>query len=187
MRGEDGQASVEWIGLVSLVALSLAALIRLAPDAEGQSLASTVLQAVAPPQVVGIRSGKRNDSPPPAREAFVAPPLVPPPGQAKPPERRPRGGRSLLRWARPRLEDALRWARPRLEDGLSRRLRRGAGVAWRRAWLGCLAYERTRYGFLHPESRFPGHTIKHSEALRIANDCLSPVDVVRDWQLLTGR
>jgi hypothetical protein len=176
MRGEDGQASVEWIGIALLVALALAALMRLAPDAEGQSLASTVLHAVAPARVVGMRSGKRDDSPPPEREAFSAPPLVPPPGRAKPPERRPPSPRALLRWARP------------LVDGeLPNRLRRGAGLAWRRAWLGCVAYERTRYGFLHPESRFPGHTIRPSEALRIANDCLSPVDLVRDWTLLTRR
>jgi hypothetical protein len=176
MRGEDGQASIEWIGLVLVVALVLTALARLAPDAEGHSLASTVLQAVAPAQVVGIRSGKRDDSPPPAREAFIAQPLVPPPGRSEPPEPRPPSGRSLPRWARPRVDDAL-----------TRRLRRGAGLAWRRAWLGCLAYERTRYGFLHPESRFPGHTVEPREALRIANDCVSPVDLVRDWQLLTGR
>jgi hypothetical protein len=26
-----------------------------------------------------------------------------------------------------------------------------------------------------------------SEVLRIANDCISPVDLVRDWPLLMGR
>jgi hypothetical protein len=58
-------------------------------------------------------------------------------------------------------------------------------VAWRRAWLACLAYERFRYAFLHPESRFPGHRMPPREALRIANDCVSPVDLVRDWPMLT--
>ena len=50
--------------------------------------------------------------------------------------------------------------------------------------MACLAYERVRYDLLHPESRFPGHTIPASELLRIANDCLSPADLVRDWPLL---
>jgi hypothetical protein len=163
MRGEDGQASVEWIGLVLLVGLALAALTRLAPDAEGRSLASTLLHAVAPPQVAGIRSEKRHDSPPPGREAFTAPPPVPPPSELR-----------------------LR-ARRRVPRELARGWRRGAALAWRRAWLGCLAYERARYAYLHPESRFPGHTIRRSEVVRIANDCLSPVDLVRDWTLLTGR
>ena len=67
------------------------------------------------------------------------------------------------------------------------RMRRGVGVAWRRAWFACLAYERFRYGFLHPESRFPGHTSPPAELLRIGNDCISPVDLVRDWPLLRGR
>ena len=163
MRGEDGQASVEWIGIVLLVAVALAAMTRFAPDADGRGLASTLLHTVAPPQVVGIRSEKRNDSPPPAREAFTAPPPVPPPSEVR---------------LRPRRH---------LPRELAARVRRGAGLAWRRAWLACLAYERTRYGFLHPESRFPGHTVTPAEALRIANDCISPVDLVRDWKLLTGR
>ena len=163
MGGESGQASVEWIGIVLLVALALAALTRFAPNADGQRLGSTLLEGVTQPRVVGIRSEKRNDSPPPARESFTAPPPVPPPREIR-----------------------LR-ARRHLPRELAARLRRGAGLAWRRAWLACLAYERTRYGFLHPESRFPGHTVRPREALRIANDCISPVDLVRDWKLLTGR
>ena len=65
--------------------------------------------------------------------------------------------------------------------------RRGAGKAWRRAWYACLIYERFRWAFLHPESRFPGYTMPPEEVLRIANDCISPVDLVRDWPMLTGR
>jgi hypothetical protein len=159
MRGEDGQASVEWIGLVLLVAVALAALARFAPSADGRSVGSTVLAAMAPPQVGEIRGGKRNVPRPPGSEAFTAPPLMP-----------------LGR----RAERALRTAPA---DGLGR----GARLAWRRAWLACLAYERARYGYLHPESRFPGHTIGRREAVRIVNDCISPFDLVRDWTLLTGR
>ncbi len=174
MRSERGQASVEWIGIVLLLAIALAALARFAPRADGRSLATTLVGSVTDaarrtdrpePQVVGMRSGKRDDSAPPEAEAFVAPPLIPRPGQA-----RPRPGL--------RLPEA---------PGLLRQARRNVGLAWRRAWLGCLAYERARWAFLHPESRFPGYTIPRSELLRIANDCISPVDLVRDWPLLRGR
>ena len=64
---------------------------------------------------------------------------------------------------------------------------RGAGHAWRRAWIACLVYERFRYALLHPESRFPGHTIPPSEVLRMVNDCISPLDLVRDWPLVRGQ
>ena len=50
----------------------------------------------------------------------------------------------------------------------------------------CLGYERVRYGFLNPEIRFPNASVPYSEQLRIANDCLSPVDLVRDWDLIRG-
>jgi len=169
MRGQQGQASVEWIGLVLLVALALATLTHLAPSADGHALAATVLHAVAPAaphrQVVGIRSGKRNDSQPPKSRRSSVPLFV------------PRAGELGI------------GSRLRMPDGraLARRLRSGAGVGWRRAWLGCLAYERARYGFLHPDSRFPGHRIPPEELLRMANDCISPVDLVRDWPLVSGR
>jgi hypothetical protein len=82
--------------------------------------------------------------------------------------RRPSSGRP---WLRP-----PRFARP-----LARRAGRGAGVLWRRSWMLCLGYERVRYSVLHPEIRFPHQTIPLSEDLRIANDCLSPVDLFRDF------
>ena len=69
---------------------------------------------------------------------------------------------------------------------LLRRAGRGAGVLYRRSWIFCLGYERARYGFLHPEVRFPHMPIPYSEDLRMANDCISPVDLVRDWDLIRG-
>jgi hypothetical protein len=164
MRTERGQATVEWIGVVLLVAIALTALGRFAGRDDDRALASTFAHAVHP-RVVGIRSGKRTESQPPRRRAFTVPVLVPAPGQA-------------VRAPRLRLAGRLR---------LARRLRHGVGVAWRRAWFACLAYERFRWALLHPESRFPGYTMPPSEVLRIANDCISPLDLVRDWPLLTGR
>jgi hypothetical protein len=165
MRSERGQATVEWIGILLLVALALAALARLAPRADRHGLATTLAHSITAPksQVAEIGSGKRSESLPPASEAFTAPLLVPHPGQ-------PRSGfRARFRG---------------LPAPLLTRTRRGAGAAWRRAWYACLTYERFRWAFLHPESRFPGYTMPPEEVLRIANDCISPVDLVRDWPLL---
>jgi hypothetical protein len=188
MRSERGQASIEWVGIVLLVALALGALAHFAPRADGHGLATTLAHSVTHAaertdrpdgQVVGMRGGKRGAHPPREREAFMVPPLMPRPGEARPSPGEPRPGPGR---ARPgpglRLPDAR---------GLLRQARRGLGVAWRRAWLGCVAYERARWGFLHPESRFTGYTIPRSELLRMANDCISPVDLVRDWSLYRGR
>jgi hypothetical protein len=51
----------------------------------------------------------------------------------------------------------------------------------------CLGYERVRYDLLHPESGAPHVGIPLSESLRMANDCVSPVDLVRDYDLVRGR
>jgi hypothetical protein len=177
MRSERGQATVEWIGIVLLVALALAALSRFAPRAEGRSLAATVLGSVTHPARAAdparlarpagpVGRPPRPASPPiPRRESFVVPPLVPRPGQSP-----------------PRLRIRLPEAPALLE-----RARRGGGTAWRRAWIACLVYERFRYAFMRPESRFPGHVIPLAEVVRMANDCISPLDLVRDWPALRGR
>jgi hypothetical protein len=170
MRSERGQASVEWIALVLLLALALAALARFAPRSDagdlGAELVSMVICAArggcaAPPGEAPLRSG-----PAPAAGApsllVTAPPLVP----LAPGTRRP-----MRPWPRP----------PRFPAPLLRRARRGAGVLWRRSWMICLGYERVRYSVLHPEIRFPNAAIPVSEGIRIANDCLSPVDLIRDF------
>ena len=198
MRSERGQATVEWVGIMLLVAVALAALGRFAQRHDDRSLPLTLAHAVtcaardgcrrshppatAPrPEVVGIRSGKRTESQPPEGHAFTVPVLVPHPGRTRrAPRLRLSGGRALLRWARREGGRAARRA-------IAGRLRRGVGIAWRRAWFACLAYERFRYAFLHPESRFPGYTMPPSEVLRIANDCISPADLVRDWPLVRGQ
>jgi hypothetical protein len=164
MRSERGQATVEWLGILLLVTLALAALARTAPRADGHALGNALASSITTheSQVAEIRSGKRHDSLPPASKAFLAPPLVPHLGRPGAPIRLPR------------------------TPALVREMRRGAGAAWRRAWYACLVYERFRWAFLHPESRFPGYTMPPSEVLRIMNDCVSPVDLIRDWPLLRG-
>jgi hypothetical protein len=189
VRSERGQASVEWIVLVLLLALALTALARFAPRADagdlGAELVSTVTCAARggcdsqrdrrPPD----RAARPGEMPPrggatPAGGApsrlVTAPPLVPVPPRTRVVLRpRPQGTRSPLALRPPRF------------GPLARRAGRGAGVLWRRSWLLCLGYERVRYSVLHPEIRFPHQTIPLSEDLRIANDCLSPVDLVRDF------
>ena len=177
MRSERGQSTVEWIGILLLVALALMALARLAPRSDGHALATTLAHAITSPksqsrQVVGIRGGKRTEYPPPEADAFTAPSLVPLPPRLAP-RPAPRGPRALR-------------ARPAAPPALLRRARRATGSAWRRAWYACLVYERFRWAFLHPESRFPGYTMPPEEVLRIANDCISPVDLVRDWAMFHG-
>ena len=171
MRGERGQATVEWIGTVLLVALALAALSQFAPKADGRELGRSVAHAVTGPAArpatraalpAPLPSGRAS---PVSPRAVTVPPLVPPPREST-------GGRRLRL---PRARTVMR------------RARAGVGPAWRRAWIACLVYERFRYAFLHPESRFPGHTIPPSEVLRMVNDCISPLDLVRDWELVDGR
>jgi hypothetical protein len=158
MRSERGQAAVEWIGLLLLVALVLAALSHVAHPADGRDLGNTLARSVT-------GTAARASAPRPARSiaspGAVVPRLTP----------RPLGAGGLRRGGPVRL--------PELPSSL-RRAGRGAGALWKRAWFACLAYERTRYALLHPESRFPGYTLPFDVALRMVNNCVSPVDLVRD-------
>jgi hypothetical protein len=174
MRGERGQASVEWIGLLLLAALALAALSHLAPRAGGHDMAATVLEPMECAARGRCAPGPQPPRPAagPALERAAVPFLLPQPRGFAPVELR-----ELRRLAR----------RPVASRALARQARRGFTRAWRRAWLACLFYERIRYNLLHPESRIPGHRIPASELFRMLNDCISPVDFVRDWPLLDGR
>ena len=171
MCSERGQASVEWIGLVLLLALALTALARVAPLADADGLGAELLHAVTCAARGGCSGEDRPRAPGDARALVTVPPLVP----VAPRGSRPGGTRPWLRFRVPRLAP------------LARRTGHRAGVLWRRSWMFCLGYERVRYGVLNPEIRFPRQTIPVSEGVRMANDCLSPVDLVRDWDLIRGR
>ncbi len=167
MRSERGQATVEWIGILILVALALAALARLAPRADDQARATTLADSIT--RSAGQRTAPEPFRVTPDRTSVVAPPLVP-----LPPRMTSRPAPRIPRTLRTRLPDS---------PALLKRARRATGSAWRRAWYACLVYERFRWAFIHPESRFPGYTMPPEEVLRIANDCISPVDLVRDWSM----
>jgi hypothetical protein len=164
--GERGQGTVEWIGVLLLVALALAALARLAPRADGHALATTLAHSIT--ESARHRGATGPSRTTPDRTSVTAPPLVPVP---RPTTHRPA---RIPRTLRPHLPAS---------PALLKRARRATGSAWRRAWYACLVYERFRWAFLHPESRFPGYTMPPEEVLRIANDCISPVDLVRDWSM----
>jgi hypothetical protein len=172
MHSERGQASVEWIVLLLLLALGLAALVRFAPRADAGHLGAELVSHVtcaargcARERGARPRGGERTPGGTRGRLVTV-PPLVPV---------MPRHGRATGPDARPSLRP------PRSARPLILRAGRRAGALWRRSWALCLGYERVRYSVLHPEIRFPHQTIPVSEDLRIANDCLSPVDLVRDF------
>jgi len=175
MRSQRGQASVEWIVVVLLLALGLAALARFAPRADAGGLGGELVGALTCAAGGGCEgrgtratggaaapgAPVRGGAP---RGLVTVPPLVPVAPRA-------RGLAPRRPWLRP----------PRFAGPLVRRAGRGAGVLWRRSWMLCLGYERVRYSVLHPEIRFPHQTIPVSEDLRIANDCVSPVDLFRDF------
>jgi hypothetical protein len=173
MRCERGQASVEWIALLLLMALGLVALARFAPHGDASHLGAELLKGVTCAARGGCEAerGGRAQRGGPSRLVTVPPlvPVAPRAGARSPSARPPLARGSRLRSRPPRLAPLLR------------RARRGAGTLWRRSWMLCLGYERVRYSVLHPEMRFPRQTIPISEDLRIANDCLSPVDFVRDF------
>lgn len=195
MRSERGQASVEWIVLALLLALALTALARFAPGANAGDVGADLVSAITCAARGGCEATERARGPigamgeggatrpaggaPPGsapRALVTAPPLVPVAPRA--PGLAPRG----LPGARPLPAPRARaWLRPPRFGPLVRRARRRAGVLWRRSWILCLGYERVRYSVLHPDIRFTQRTIPLSEGVRIANDCLSPVDLVRDF------
>jgi hypothetical protein len=173
MSCERGQASVEWVALLLLVALGLAALTRLAPSADGRPLATSLVRSVtAGARNVDRPHRSRPTSPRSRRAAALAMPRSP----SRP--ARVRGQRAA---GRPELPAGVRQARlPELPASV-RRAGRGAGAVWRRAWFACLVYERFRYALAHPESRLPGYTIPTRVAVRMANNCVSPVDLLRSF------
>jgi hypothetical protein len=179
MRGESGQASVEWIGLVVLVAVVLAAVVRFAPRADADALGPELLHAIGCAARGGCETAPSGK---PAHGMVSVPPLVPIAPRERPAHGRP-GPAARWRAVGERLFRGRALPRGR---ALVRRAGRGAGLLYRRSWIFCLGYERARYGFLHPEVRFPLMPIPYSEDLRMANDCISPVDLVRDWDLIRG-
>jgi hypothetical protein len=144
MRGEEGQATVEWAGLVLLVVLVLAALgavSGLAP-ASDRGLGKVVAErfTCAARGACGGASGAR--------------PVAAPPSSS------PAAGALARGVTRARAVEALR------------RLRSVGAKLVRRAWIVCIGYRRFRYELEHP--RAPNEVMPLDEAIDIANGCLNP-------------
>jgi hypothetical protein len=184
LRSEGGQASVEWVGVVLLVAVALGALARLSDRVDGSGVATAGLGATrcalagcegrgAPlASTTGIEGGRSpgDGARAPAARAVTLPPLLPapPPGGGA-----TGGGRAAGAPRRPGL---------RLTNPIPPRARARLGAVWRRAWVACFAYERVRYGLLHPENH--RQVVPLRDIAQMTNDCLSPFDFARDWEHL---
>jgi hypothetical protein len=155
--GEAGQATVEWLALVLLVALAVAGLAAFRPAAAdrglGEALANRMSSAAGGPASPAIARAGGPTSHPIARAASAAPPV--PSGQAR-------------RAARIRRAQAV---------NAFRRLR-GAGALAKRLWIVCLGWRRFSYEREHPLA--PMEALPLEGALDIANTCLNPVSFMAD-------
>ena len=190
MRGEGGQASVEWIGVVLLLTLSLAAIVRFAPRADADALGPELLHAI------GCAAGGGCEAPPgdraqdcgdvPARHGQRAAARA---DRARRAPGAPARGVRLARRPAPASPARARLGVRSRGGAAARALARpGAARACSGGGPGSSASATSApvTEFLHPEIRFPHVPIPLSENLRMANDCLSPVDLVRDWDLIRG-
>jgi hypothetical protein len=178
-RGQGGQATIEWVGLVLAVGLALGALALGARGAVsdggrepagrrlGQALAERITCAARDfPARGGCPAGLGSAAA--GGPAPVGRPVLPGVPGAPPADRR----------ALPRLP-RLPNRRPR--GGVGARLDRLAGRAGslaEGAWLACLGYGAMRYDIAHP--RTPREMRPIGATLDIVGDCVNP------WALLFG-
>lgn len=155
---------MEWVGLLLLVSLGLAALLSLAPTVEGRSLGAAVARAITcgagghcDQRVSGRRVARALPprpvpAPPRAPAAPVRPPRAAPPTGMRPPVS---PGRAVAAF----------------------RVLRGLKAVAAKAWIVCLGYKRFQYERRHPEMRVTGR-MPVRQALRIANSCLNPAEFI---------
>ena len=170
MKSESGQAAIEWVGLVLVVALALGALVVFVPAAGGgdrglgHALTSTIVCAARGRCDATRRAGAE------ARPVAVS---ISPGGL--PPGVVPRGTPG------PRRPGTTPPVSPRRAAAAMHVLRGVTRVA-RRAWIACLGWERYRYERRSPEAAIPGHRMPVGEALRIAHVCLNPAAFVTEGE-----
>jgi hypothetical protein len=150
--GEAGQATVEWVALVLLVALAVSGLAAFRPSSAdrglGEALANRMSSAAAGPASPAIARAGGPASQGVARAAPAA--ATAPSG--------PVGKAARIR--RAQAVNAFR------------RLRR-AGALAKRLWIVCLGWQRFSYEREHPLA--PTEAMPLAGALEIANTCLNPV------------
>jgi hypothetical protein len=156
MRGEGGQATVEWVALVLLAALVLGAAAALAGREDGRGLGEAVAKRIASgPEALGpsrgapdtLGLGRRRAAPAPAAGR---PSPAPPRGAAAPPPASTPGAVQAFRSLR------------------------GLEEVAKHTWIVCLGYKRWRYELENPMA--PNEVLPVRDALGILNGCLNPYD-----------
>jgi hypothetical protein len=189
---EEGQATIEWTGLVLLAAVVLGALAAVRPNVDGQALGGSVAQAIT----CAARGGCDLPDAPARREsrrlAANAPPegaglSAPPPPGARRPRASPRAPapRETARSPSPNAPSTRRGARRPTPAPVSAgraaaafHVLRGVRNVAQKAWIICIGYRRFVYERSHP--RLPTEAMPLDEALDIANECLNPLGFFAD-------
>ena len=165
MGSESGQATIEWTGLVLLVAIALGALLTLARPVDGRRLGGSVAHAITCAARGGCAAA--GGAPPSARRAsprIAVPAASPGTGRVGSPATSGHAGPG------PAPPHAAAPPAPRSADPAALR---GARTAAKRLWLLCLGYRRFRYDLEHP--RAPMQGVPMSETLDTVNECLNPL------------
>jgi hypothetical protein len=194
VRGESGQATVEWVALVLLAALvlgaaalfsgretdrgvgdALAKRMAAAPSALERALTAGGAErsAAAPPEPSASAPPAPSASAPPAPSASApsAPSASAPPApsaSAPPASPGPNASPPPAAFALP----APRMAAPPAVQAF--RALRGLGDIAKRTWIVCLGYRRWRHELEHPTA--PTEALPLDAALSIVNDCVNPHD-----------
>jgi hypothetical protein len=166
MDSERGQAPVEWVGLLLLLALGLAALLSAASRVQGRAFGGALAQRMVCAARAACEAERRTAGPAGQAAAGAAAATRASPFPAT--DRR-------TRLAAARRARGLAAAIPRERAASAFRALRGLRAVARRAWILCLGYRRYRYELAHPELTITGRAMPVEEALRIANDCVNPL------------
>jgi hypothetical protein len=174
MGWERGQATIEWVGLVLLVALALAALARVLPRPDaGRELGVAVAERIGCAVRDGCGAAGKGPlaraKPPPVRSG--APPGA---GPAPVPGAAPAPGAAAAPGAAPSLGAVRAPGLPRELVRRFPRLARVADLLSRKAWVACFGYESFRFDLEHRNRIDPNLTMSPRDAAGIANACLNP-------------
>ncbi|HEV2875037.1 MAG TPA: hypothetical protein VGW14_07800 [Thermoleophilaceae bacterium] len=163
MRGEGGQAAVEWIALVLAATLALGAAAAFSGRETDRGLGETVAKRIAR-AASGVGAAPAAEGSPAGRSPAGRSPAgtTPAPRAApSPPRAAPSPPRAAPPGPVPGAVDAFRALR-------------GVGDVAKRAWIVCLGYRRWKYELEHPSA--PNEALPVDDALAIVNTCLNPHD-----------
>jgi hypothetical protein len=161
MASEHGQATIEWTGLLLLLALATAALAALSPRIDGRALGGSVAHAItcAARAACDVGGGHSRDHSIRRRSAESA--IAHPGARGRAPPARP--GQTLV---------------PVSRSAAAFQVLRGVRRVAQRAWILCLGYRRYVYEREHP--RVPTEPMPLGEALDIADTCLNPLGFLEE-------